>query len=457
MPPYYPSSFPYSSSLSFISAAHALKITVSLLDYEDKDEDRQREYGEARSTKQWAVETLSFLTRIPEVKEQLVNQYESSLPLLLSFTGSPNSKAPEKKMSFADFAVVSVLYNLTYDPHMGMSKTDTDLQEELDKLKKFAGEKTRGKVHELDAKSYVENRCKKVVEHGATPALIHVAKDISRLTEGMCDVLSHVFLNLTNIVANRGRIVKDGGLKILVSLSQHGSQKGKVAAAHALAKISITTNPHVAFNNGIEFSLIRAIMPLTHSESPLQQFEALLALTNIADMSEETRAAICKENGNGLEWIEGLMLEEDTQIRRAACELLCNLLYCAHVCEIYRNPDRAPRRLKLWSVFAQSEDFATQRACGGALATLATDPEVAKYFEEEVDPRVFVDLVSSKNSELEHRGVVALEGLSKLPSYATKLLDAEIILPLTDLVKSQNPAVAKGSLKVLRRLQGDKK
>ena len=126
----------------------------------------------------------------------------------------------------------------------------------------------------------------------------------------------------------------------------------------------------------------------------------------------QTRTAICKDNG--LEWIEGLQLEEDVQLRRAACELLCNLLYCPYVWEdVYHKPERAERRLKLWGIFVQSDDVKTQSACAGALATLSRDPEIAKKFEAVIDMRAFVDLIASDNVDLEHRGVVIVKNLLK--------------------------------------------
>lgn len=46
---------------------------------------------------------------------------------------------------------------------------------------------------------------------------------------------------------NRGVVVQQGGVKALLGLAAEGTSKGKVTAAHALARIAITINPEVAF------------------------------------------------------------------------------------------------------------------------------------------------------------------------------------------------------------------
>lgn len=63
---------------------------------------------------------------------------------------------------------------------------------------------------------------------------------------------------------------------------------------------------------------------LFRSEDGLQQFEALLALTNLALFSEETAKLMIK--GNGLSTIEMLQLSNNAMIQRAATELICNLV-----------------------------------------------------------------------------------------------------------------------------------
>lgn len=46
---------------------------------------------------------------------------------------------------------------------------------------------------------------------------------------------------------NRGAIVAAGGGKVLIPMALEGTQNGKTKAAQALAKVSISINPEIAF------------------------------------------------------------------------------------------------------------------------------------------------------------------------------------------------------------------
>ena len=48
-------------------------------------------------------------------------------------------------------------------------------------------------------------------------------------------------------IENRGKIVAAGGGKALIPLALEGSEVGKAKAAQALAKITISINPELAF------------------------------------------------------------------------------------------------------------------------------------------------------------------------------------------------------------------
>ena len=52
---------------------------------------------------------------------------------------------------------------------------------------------------------------------------------------------------ICSIQENRGLVVQQGGIKALLGLAAEGTEKGKVMAAQALARIAITINPEVSF------------------------------------------------------------------------------------------------------------------------------------------------------------------------------------------------------------------
>lgn len=71
--------------------------------------------------------------------------------------------------------------------------------------------------------------------------------------------------------------------------------------------------------------LVRPIIRLLKIEhTALENFEALLALTNLASISEAVRKRILKEGG--FSQIEQYMFEEHPMLRRAATECMCNLV-----------------------------------------------------------------------------------------------------------------------------------
>jgi hypothetical protein len=71
--------------------------------------------------------------------------------------------------------------------------------------------------------------------------------------------------------------------------------------------------------------VVRPILKLLKVENTaLENFEALMALTNLAGRGENVRKRILKEDG--FTNIEHYMYEEHPMLRRAATECMCNLV-----------------------------------------------------------------------------------------------------------------------------------
>ena len=78
--------------------------------------------------------------------------------------------------------------------------------------------------------------------------------------------------------------------QILIPLALENSTIGKHLASQALAKLSISINPEVAFPGQRVLEVVRPLLKLLHPErTALQNFEALMALTNITSVSESAR------------------------------------------------------------------------------------------------------------------------------------------------------------------------
>ena len=148
------------------------------------------------------------------------------------------------------------------------------------------------------------------------------------LTPSTADAMASSLLHLATENENRGQIVQQRGVQLLLILREVKTEKEKCAerATLALARICISINPSL-FSVGLVYSLVSPFLWLLRkSEHELITFETLMALTNLAAMNdEELRDKIITEKG----WseISYQMTMENPQVQRAALEALTNLLY----------------------------------------------------------------------------------------------------------------------------------
>ena len=56
-----------------------------------------------------------------------------------------------------------------------------------------------------------------------------------------------MFTAICTIPEHRGLVIQQGGAKVLIPLALDNTDKGKLKAAQALAKIAITNDPKIAF------------------------------------------------------------------------------------------------------------------------------------------------------------------------------------------------------------------
>ncbi|KAG7267581.1 hypothetical protein CRUP_006001, partial [Coryphaenoides rupestris] len=133
---------------------------------------------------------------------------------------------------------------------------------------------------------------------------------------------------------DRGAVVAQGGGKALIPLASDNTTMGKVKSAQALAKITITSNPEIAFPG--ERKMIK-------------------------------EKAVSK--------IEGYMFEEHELVRAAATECMCNMVLSTEVQQLYVLPGND--RLKLLVLYSGEDDERLRSAAAGTLAMLtAEQPEL---------------------------------------------------------------------------------
>ncbi|KAJ7389086.1 hypothetical protein OS493_033669 [Desmophyllum pertusum] len=199
-------------------------------------------------------------------------------------------------------------------------------------------------------------------------------------------------------------------------------------------------NPEVAFPGQRSFGLIRPLLMLLHpSKTGLQQFESLMALTNLAQMNDEVRRHIVKEKGFPL--IESLMFDEYDMIKRAATECMCNMVLCEEVFKMYEKEDAPTERVKLMTLLAGEEDFEISRAASGALAVLSSSEKVCKQI---IKLSSYMDvqkqLLVSDKKELRHRGAhIAANMIASNKEIATKMIESEVLEILMVFSKDTDP------------------
>lgn len=99
-----------------------------------------------------------------------------------------------------------------------------------------------------------------------------------------------------------------------------------------------------------------------------------MALTNLASIDDGHRNKIVT-TPEMVYCIESLALEQHDMLRRAAVQLMCNLLMCQKYRDLYRETREEATscdRLKLLVLMCQEDDDETRSAAAGGLATLTS-------------------------------------------------------------------------------------
>ncbi|KFP65236.1 Protein unc-45 A, partial [Cariama cristata] len=214
-------------------------------------------------TRRWAVEGLAYLTFDADVKEEFVED-KAAMQAMFHL-----AKSEDRSVLYA---VASTLVNCTnsYDHE----EPDPQMLE----LAKYA-------------KQHIPEQHPKLRAACVVSALACMVKSENpALTNSCRELISRVFLALVEEAEDRGGVVAQGGGKALIPLSLEGTEVGQTKAAQALAKITITSNPEMAFPGERIYEVVRPLVSLLHLQrTGLENFEGLMALTNLAGISERLR------------------------------------------------------------------------------------------------------------------------------------------------------------------------
>ncbi|XP_045370281.2 protein unc-45 homolog B isoform X2 [Camelus bactrianus] len=375
-------------------------------------------------TRRWAVEGLAYLTLDADVKDDFVQD----IPALQAMFEL--AKTPDKTILYS---VATTLVNCT---------NSYDVKEvipELVQLAKFSKQHVP-EEHPKDKKDFVDKRVKRLLKAGVISALACMVKaDNAILTDQTKELLARVFLALCDNPKDRGTIVAQGGGKALIPLALEGTDVGKVKAAHALAKIAAVSNPDIAFPGERVYEVVRPLVSLLDTERDgLQNYEALLGLTNLSERSDKLRQKIFKEKA--LPDIENYMFENHDQLRQAATECMCNMVVNKEVQERFLADGND--RLKLVVLLCGEDDDKVQNAAAGALAMLTAAHKKLCLKMTQVTTQwleILQRLCLHDRLSVQHRGlVIAYNLLAADAELAKKLVESELLEILT-VVGKQEP------------------
>lgn len=376
--------------------------------------------GNDQDMRKWSAEGLSYLTLDAEVKEKLIEDRAALRALIeLAKTGDQSVL----------YGVITTLVNLcnAYEKQ--------EMIPEMVELAKFAKHHIP-EEHEFDDQDFVAKRILILGEEGVTSALVALSKTESSNSK---ELISRVFNALCSELSLRGSVVQQGGVKVLMALSLNGTDKGKRHAAQAIARIAISINPEVAFPGQRALEIVRPLISLLAPDcNALENFEALLALCNLAQLSESARLRILKEGG--LAKIEHYMYEDHVQLCRAATQCITNLTMSQDIIEIFEGEND---RVKFLINLSMDEDVDTSLAASGAVAILTSSSE--KCCEKIFDSKIWLDavhfLLANTDKNLQYRGVTIVKNMmASSRDVAQKLIETDVMEILMALTKVEDAA-----------------
>jgi len=226
----------------------------------------------------------------------------------------------------------------------------------------------------------------------------------------------------------RGLVVQQGGSKALIPIALSSTEKGERAAAQALARIGITQDPSIAFPGQRSCDVVRPIAKLLKDDvKSIENFEALMALGNLAMVNESTRGRMLKESDCIMQ-IESYMYQEHQLLRRAAVQCVLNL--CQSEVQIKRFEERNDKMKYMVLLMGDADDQEVVKAAAGAVATLTSYSNLLckKVYESSQWESCFLNVLCNQDYDIVYRGVVAVGNMIEAgKEVADQMMDTKIL------------------------------
>lgn len=362
-----------------------------------------------------AIEGLAYTSLQPKIKEIIVANTALVKCLVTALRDRPA----------LSFGCLTVFANVTaYKPPA------SDEQKKMAQLKAYANQSKPAEQDPLDNNGMVTARCKKVLEADIVPAIVASCKQST--SPSTIALAVQILLSLSREQKHRAKMAQQGAIKLLLQIRERVAKTDKSTSStssiehetsHTLARLLISVNPSHVFTAGVPASsAVSALVPLlsldqeSEERNLLPTFEALLALTNLASMEDNSVRDL--ELRLAWETIENqLLLSSNIMIQRASVELVCNLMASpSFVAKFADGSKQAGQRMHILLALADVEDLATRRAAGGALAMLTEwDAAVSAVLEKERGIKIVLGMCEDDGEELKHRGLAVLLNVVSAP------------------------------------------
>ncbi|KAF2717607.1 ARM repeat-containing protein [Polychaeton citri CBS 116435] len=404
-----------------------------------------------------AIEGLAFTSLQPKVKEEIIKNAELVKTLIEAASDRPS----------AIFGCLTVFFNLTaYRPVI------TEEQKKMSQLKAYAASQKPKEADPLDDDTYVTSRCRTLLDANIIPALVTCCKQSTSTTS--IAMVVQTLLALAKEQKHRSKMSQQSAIRLLLQIKDRITKTDKSTsdaaaierdASHALARLLISVNPAHVFSGGLPASsAVSALLPLLSTESEsdtrdlLPTFEALLGLTNLASMEDNSIRDLVIRSA----WtrIEDLMLALNALVQRANVELLCNLMASPSCVSKFADGSKdAKRRMQVLLALADAHDLPTRRAAGGALAMLTEwDAAVTAILDKDRGVKLLLGMCGDDTDEVRHRGFVCVGNVISAPGEVGKRAmeavkaDAGAEALKDALRKSRDPEVLAVGVEVLKKL-----
>jgi tetratricopeptide (TPR) repeat protein len=400
-----------------------------------KQPPRSQLFWSGVSPKERGIEALSYLITYTPVKDAFV-KHAAAVASVFHVEFPSAKDAGDGGQASAGFRS-NVYYGIGYIVHHVLTSEAAIKRKQMEGMEMTADQyeelqkalKQKSVLDDGDSPERVESRVTRLAaSRDVLTALVQLLKLSATKSENIMEMATLSALHAAEAPSVRGNLVQCGVFQALIPLALHhiavakskpGSKKAaqvpgtKIsnAAGQAMAKILISTNPNLVPSSSL-FSSVRPLLDLCKGEQQLLQFEALMALTNVASVSEETKARIVGEP-HGLSTLQYLQFSEHELVRRAATEAICNLLPNDKVIEqVFLNEEK----VRLWIAFAsledEAEDFETARAAGGALAMVSQVPQVSWVMLRQGGLKAFSAIIEDgARVETLHRALFAMQNM----------------------------------------------